>query len=71
MRKTRLTIAPHLFEQTLCRHAIERGEVGIEHHLLPAKEKDDLLDAFERDEAGGITHGQIGSFDFKVAQSAV
>src|SRR5437588_4694174 len=59
-----LAVAPHLLVQACGRDTVERGELGIEQHLLAAQEEDrasDVLGSRHSLRAGQLPAAQRGS----------
>jgi hypothetical protein len=47
-----VAVATHLLVQAARLHAVERREVGVEHHAQPAHQHDAAGNGFERDRFG-------------------
>jgi hypothetical protein len=52
-----LRVATHLLVESLRRHAIQRRQVGIQHHPLAADRQDALLDSPDGDDRA-FRHGR-------------
>ena len=50
-------VALDLLVETLRRHAVQLGEIGIQHHLLPANQEDHPVDPLRRNQRFLFSHG--------------